>query len=118
MGDVVDGRDMMKMSEFKHTSGPWEYRHEYYNEPDLDHSGDFGTVVSSEDDPWNIALIHDVDMDGGESLANALLIAAAPDMLDVLLRLTADIDRGGLDNYHQDWIDALAAVAKATGETP
>lgn len=43
------------------------------------------------------------------------LNAAASDLLAVLKRLTADIDRNELDAYHPDWHDALKAIAKAEG---
>lgn len=46
---------------------------------------------------------------------DARLIAAAPDLLDVLQRLTEHIDICDLDSYHDDWHDALKAIAKATG---
>ena len=51
-----------------------------------------------------------------ETKANAYLIAAAPDLLEALQRLVANLDEG--DFISTTRIDeARAAIAKATGET-
>ena len=53
------------------------------------------------------------------ALANAHLIAAAPDLLEALqaiVKSLADQDDEGLIEHAQQMIDARAAIAKATGE--
>lgn len=96
------------MSETKHTPGPWVIRPR--NNP---HEWDVVKFdTSAGDDPWFIAAVFD-GAEGRLSADNARLIAAAPDLLEVV----------------SDWLDvgnsmsgrriirerARAAIAKATG---
>lgn len=90
----------------KHTPGPWNI---YFN---------------SQDD----RVIRKMFEDGTEShviarcrsgLENALLIAAAPDLLEALRCAVNDADAWGLADDECDWLSiARAAIAKATGEQP
>jgi hypothetical protein len=53
------------------------------------------------------------DCGSGDVQANARLIAAAPDLLEALLRVLRDVASDGLDGWEDQ---ARAAIAKATGE--
>lgn len=91
------------MTETKHTPGPWVK---------------IGKSIGVE--YGEIATAWDLD---GKQQANALLIAAAPELLDVLKELAA-LDFGALvmnddDERRIDFVarKARTAIAKATGET-
>lgn len=103
------------MSEAKHTPGPWTL---------LADEGMLGRPLPGR---WV------VEADGGvyicldpewdeeyywESIANARLIAAAPDMLDALKKLASiDFGSNGWDNFAENAArEARAAIAKALGE--
>jgi hypothetical protein len=98
----------------KHTPGPWEV-------VDLPH----GIVVRTESPKKTrfgasrYAAIGGFDRaepdQFAEAMANARLIASAPDMLEALETIVAtERDRHG---YHPAWTDqARAAIAKARGE--
>jgi hypothetical protein len=61
--------------------------------------------------PW-----HDVPEEAAEALANARLIAAAPELLEALTALELLFAPCVSDSTQSDWIDkARAAIAKATG---
>ena len=91
--------------EIKHTPGPWEIV------PGDEWTTDVGTPGGEYDDGrrrhWNIA---SVNKRRDEWKANRRLIAAAPDMLDVLMK----IHSAGYTNG-ADWEMVRAVVAKATG---
>lgn len=116
------------MSEFKGTPGPWEA----VNGSDVftrlggrNASG----VAASKNDGWHVA---DCDMgpssteEGAadiphaEKLANARLIAAAPDLLTFAETFIARIEDDGEPTpgtrWHAEYVAARAAIAKATGE--
>jgi hypothetical protein len=88
----------------QHTPGPWAS-----NSADSFELGVYGNG-------YRIA-----KMTGGEinrDIANARLIAAAPELLDALqaiVKSLADQDDEGLIEHAQQMIDARAAIAKATG---
>ena len=112
------------MGEFKHTPGPWE----------VTRGGELmlkderiirATLAFDSHRMRQIRTIARTFNNAGteESLANARLIAAAPEMLDALLYVKGRVDggeewwirtpeRGGFD---MNLIDA--AIAKATGDT-
>lgn len=99
------------MSAQKHTPGPWTAEH-----------GIYGSIVCKDGKSmiavWPEAL-------GGPEFpheANARLIAAAPELLEALLQVIAE----KAPSYHDCtddglpecvWCEALAAIAKATGES-
>jgi hypothetical protein len=93
------------MREIKHTPGPWT-NHGRITQPGLPHS-----AVAAE---TLIARVYSKYFgDTEQEIANANLIAAAPDLLAVLIELT-DIE-GPLPG-DRDWhAKALAAIAKAAG---
>jgi len=113
------------MSEAKHTPGPWAYvatdPSEGWNgfritaevvTPERAAWGDIGTVTGPQDNP--------------SSLADARLIAAAPEMLEALQYLSELYDKlwfdmstvttGEQQAMKRAWDIADAAIAKATGK--
>lgn len=94
----------------KHTPGPWQ----------VGRGG--GCVIASHPVP-GITGTDDIEYYGGHLVAesitpdNALLIAAADDLYEIVRRLLEgwDAECGDVE-YLID--DARAAIAKATGETP
>ena len=93
----------------KHTPGPWFY------------SGKHDTcevryVALSPDDHYEeIATLF--GKDGAEQQANAHLIAAAPDLLELLQEIYFDLIQRAMPDAGDAWYaKALAAIAKATGE--
>jgi hypothetical protein len=100
-----------------HTQGPWRI-----GEP---RDGFIGNVLA--DNPRRL-LAQVTVQDGEQTLANAMLIAAAPDMLDALEAVIDDLEGyidEAVDHFASDeWIDgararlrmAQMAIAKAKGE--
>lgn len=95
-----------------HTPGPWKVTDRF--EISMD-DGDVQPLVATVN-------ADDASVSNEQAEADARLIAAAPDLLDVLRVLTDhaketyphfESDRG-----QRDIAAALAAIAKATGETP
>lgn len=87
----------------KHTLAPWELRHGYYI---FACGREIATV-------WKGGSVTDETQD----MANARLIAAAPDLLEALKALVADLKpymgQGRMDDKIRN---AIAAIAKARGE--
>jgi hypothetical protein len=97
------------MSEAKHTPGPWQMSGSRGPSPEYRGHGvgpDGGNYVVVV--PYN-------DRDHVECIANARLIAAAPDLLDVAKRCLAMADEGDGPPYW-DWIRSI--IAKAEGRQP
>lgn len=100
----------------KHTPGPW-------NVFPTGIEGKHGPTVSIDKNPLKIIARPDWHGDHQEYLANATLIAAAPDLLEALQSLMADLQDAGDDrnpengNEYAACINAREAIAKATGET-
>ncbi|WP_416425643.1 hypothetical protein RAM80_07770 [Pseudomonas sp. App30] len=99
------------MPEIKHTPGPWL----------IDPVDNEYIVPASEPDSIGIAIVSTIDpmqekrrwWFGPESLANAKLIAAAPDLLEALQDLVTEL--GDDWNMLHNYLDrARAAIAKAT----
>jgi hypothetical protein len=91
----------------KHTPGPWQVDQDgagWYIEsnPERDHSIAFGRWADQEEAP---------DANDNEKLANARLIAAAPDLLAACIEVASGYSTRGSEM-------ARAAIAKATGEQP
>ena len=92
--------------ETKHTPGPWMF------DATLKGDGSFGgsyIVSNNAKRTWPLAEVYRED--------NARLIAAAPDLLEALKALVADLKpymgQGRMDDKIRN---AIAAIAKATGE--
>jgi len=84
----------------KHTPGPWHVRNG-------------NTIGDATQDIASLSIMSVVNMKKDERIANARLIAAAPELLDVLKEIISD-------GVHCDVVPHLhykarAAIAKATG---
>jgi hypothetical protein len=131
------------MPEHKHTPGPWEIvgSHVYTNLGAKNRAGS----QAADTDGWNVATIapwactnadgEDEDMAVTESMANACLVAAAPDLLEALSSAESWIsgsphgdncfvsshgegDPGNRCNCGKDSVleFVCSAIAKATGQ--
>lgn len=112
------------MKEFKGTPGPWALRTEALDQTvALDIIG--GGVMVSSAIPWS----SDTECDIDKALANANLIAAAPDLLQALQYILKDLSlrakmRGDVDEDETVVLDigsgvlmsARTAIARALGE--
>lgn len=104
----------------RHTPGPWAWDGDYTLRP-VDPDPDRSAVhtILSPDGPYGFVQSVGADVDA-EFQADQRLIAAAPELLDIAVRIDALLTR-------QHWIsdsdasesallrDARAAIAKATG---
>lgn len=89
----------------KHTPGPWVYRQSF------DARRDIWTATDATGHRELVATIPDAD--GDHVNADARLIAAAPELLELVLDALDDPD---VDILGSEWArDARAAIAKATG---
>ncbi|MAN77817.1 MAG: hypothetical protein CML24_11640 [Rhizobiales bacterium] len=88
----------------KHTPGEWTAKWSKYNEGEL--------LVQAGMPTNRVLAIFDGDGDGPDeqSLADAHLISAAPDMLKALKRIVHE-----WDGEPEDMAEAREAIAKATG---
>lgn len=95
----------------KHTPGPWRVT-----------GGSMTKYVEATiRDGWvqEVAAVGPTEADNGygrQQDANALLIAAAPDLLTALEALMQLESRGRVMPVGKEWDTARAAIAKATGE--
>jgi len=92
------------MSEY--TPGPWEYLPPPSGRHDKDDDGPHPVVLGPNGE--NPICVMEGDWEG--EWADARLIAAAPDLLEACDRLVHHFNRDAVDA-------AIAAIAKATGET-
>lgn len=108
------------MSDLNHTSGPWRWSENRWNLESPD-----GIVLQTESEENN----YGYNAGFQPSKEDAQLIAAAPQMLEALIRIRSLIDEsegifgfhlnGALSEWfeHQEDIDAIEeAIAKATGK--
>lgn len=96
----------------KHTPGPWLV--EQGERTDADNID----VISPDgrDDPWTVAVAIGSCGPGGCTIANARLIAAAPDLLEALTSIADQLERVGDSRKDAPFIEAArAAIAKAEG---
>lgn len=104
----------------KHTNGPWE----------VVNDGDRITVLGpakncnwrGRKNKWDVCRVdcstsEDIDRLRQEDISNALLIAAAPELLEALVELFADGAGASYANWTHAQHAAHAAIAKATGAT-
>lgn len=106
----------------KHTPGPWVVSDVDTVNPRIDGQDGRGIAHATQRDP------HPVNGQGitiEQAMANALLIAAAPDLLDALMRLVADFEAEIHDSYDgTKYLEeklavcdyARYAIAKARGD--
>jgi len=96
------------------TPGPWEFVHKLT--PSENHRGFFIRAEKpSRNGKWALAEVQPGDEDGTLGLANARLIAAAPDLLAALESLVSHA-QNSIDCRDEQMIAARAAIAAATGE--
>jgi hypothetical protein len=105
------------MSE-QHTPGPWQWSHNGASTHDT-----HCIEISGGDRIGNVAYCQSYTGDGyddrSETIANARLIAAAPELLEALqaiVKSLADHDDEGMVEHAAQMVAARAAIAKATGE--
>ena len=100
------------MSEGKHTPGPWELEqepHRYFWQI----FGDY-KLVASVPTGGN----KNSDEQKARKRADAILVAAAPDLLEALERMIGKAYKQNWnDNYPEELGQAEAAIAKAKGES-
>jgi len=102
----------------KHTPGPWHYE-AGYDGGDSDDSVAFICHEGTSSEDTVVAAMHLSDRVGNEAslIADARLIAAAPDLLAALERLAS---YGNIFRYKESEVNpyeqAMAAIAKAKGE--
>ena len=94
----------------KHTPGEWRVRNNSIGGPFV--SSDNGTIA----DVRTFGGVHVGGHQHPETIANARLIAAAPDLLDALRLIATAQERGFGIDYAKGC--ALAAIRRATGEHP
>lgn len=94
------------MSEIKHTPGPWIFY------ADLPSTEPNWHIVTTANKMRVLANVH-IEPGNKMDLANARLIASAPEMIAALIELT-DLE-GPLPGNREWHAKALAAIAKATG---
>jgi len=90
----------------EHTQGPWAVTQSHYPSITEISGPSFGIKAVL----WATDLTEE---DYQKRLADLRLIAAAPDLLEALLRVLRDVASDGLDGWEDQ---ARAAIAKATGE--
>ena len=93
----------------QHTPGPWEYME----------SSIVGPNIGSSEEKWLRPVI--ARFSTGVSLANLNLMLSVPELLDslkVMLRDYAAVHGVGDLEMQPALLQASAAIAKATGETP
>lgn len=101
--------------EAKWTPGPWSI------ESETSHNGEFAIIApdGTHPDPWNIAQTYGSVGHGeaeDEALANARLIAAAPDLAEALRLLLADVEQYPAYQRPVHAVDvARSALTRATG---
>lgn len=120
------------MNANKHTPAPWNDEHVtiiYYapHKADTQECIIIGNNMDATNNDWIALVPHSTD----EDKANARLIAAAPELLEALTRLTgaaADLDalthnltlpgevNAALSDLYQSFQNARAAIAKAEGK--
>jgi len=101
------------MTEAQHTPGPWP----------LSETGDgkryvIGEGLVSGPKGYEVAEVYSDDCDPAEAIANARLIAAAPDLLAALERLVPADFHEHPDDFMDDWHQAVAAIVRAKGRRP
>lgn len=100
----------------KHTPGEWRVRHNGVGGPFI--SSDNGTIA----DVRTFGGIHVGGPQHPETMANARLIAAAPDLLEALQVMVRDYTAshadGGSLEMQPAILQASQAIARATGEQP
>jgi hypothetical protein len=94
----------------KHTPGPWAV--------ETADDGDSQCVISTDSLYGDcVAITRDLSQDFDTGEANALLIAAAPEILEALQRLADAVDSGNVGEQSLGALEAYRVIAKARGES-
>ena len=105
----------MKQS-LKHTPGPWMIA-----EPEFGSNKTYVVTCEHEDEPTLQVLVQDCSLEQSRKMSNARLIAAAPEMLEALERITKLIETDNLIESHGrlmgSYLEACQAIEKARGES-
>lgn len=92
----------------KHTPGPW-----FMSPTHMGKAWDIGA-----EDGSNIALVHsEAEQGSWESVNNAILICAAPDLLEALRDLYDAVRSFDSNDFYFDLRAASSAIAKAEGRS-
>jgi hypothetical protein len=90
----------------KHTPGPWK----------VGTSPPNGEQTIGTHQGLMVAVATTVFDDKEQTIANARLIAAAPELLDLLKEIFDDVKQGAIPNLDDPWHEkTITAIAKATG---
>ena len=89
----------------KHTAGPWRIQESFVN------NGQRWSILFRDDSKWLASVLHN---NNDESMANAKLMAAAPELLEALESLLEQTRQYG---HTAEITAAEAAIAKAKGAT-
>lgn len=94
------------MENLKHTQGEWQFSKHGNNDS-------FGVYAENGND---IAIVKGGNEEGGEGEANAKLISAAPNMLEVLMKIRNELRDGNYKGNHVNGMVQAAeeAINKAT----
>ena len=94
-------------NKFKHTPGPWV--------PHAQGDANYWCLIT-DTGKWVIGFMQNGELMTEEQVANAKLIAAAPDMLAALLCIQAKQERSGIKYYSEGSImdGVIKAINKAT----
>ena len=92
------------MTQQEHTAGPWFFSPEH-------RPNHYGCNIAAETGE-NIATVHNGENDNKETIANARLIAAAPELLEALDRIEAKLESRHMEGGEL-WFLTINAIAKA-----
>ncbi|WP_288725768.1 hypothetical protein [uncultured Enterobacter sp.] len=104
------------MKEFKGTPGKWSFSHGIASDEsvaciEINSSESLHEVAYLQSTQSNLSSYEPTSFD--RTIANAKLIAAAPDLLEALQDVLHAYDKHG---EHSEWDFARAAISKALGE--
>ena len=98
------------MGKLNHTPGPWELL-------EFAGSGNLCKVIAfCQTNQWNIEIARVTHEDPDEQTANARLIAAAPEMLDFLIRIVSRGKSVSVSSWLTLYEREIAIIEKVTGQ--
>jgi hypothetical protein len=101
-------RDQKKL---KHTPGPW-----FINSRHLEDGGTWITINEVEGSDAGFAAAYSSYVGKDQAIANAHLIAAAPEMLAILEKITRRWNKENDDVYIGEYQEAMEIISKAKGK--
>ncbi len=107
------------MKEFKGTPGKWIFSHSSASDDnvaciEINSSESMYEIAYLQSTPTNIGKYENTSFD--KTIANAHLIAAAPDLLEALLSIVNMENQPKDDESDKVYLKARAAISKALGE--